>query len=85
MPNKQEVKMETKAKLFINGRSQAVRIPKAYQFEGVKEVIIRKEGDSLVIVPARATWESFAEKAPDVGDDFLSERPELLNGERVTF
>ena len=46
----------TNAKLFINGRSQAVRIPKAYQFQGVSEVLIRKEGDTLIIVPARKTW-----------------------------
>lgn len=77
--------METKAKLFINGRSQAVRIPKAYQFVGVDEVVIRREGNSLIIVPARKTWESFAEEAPVVGDDFMSERPEMLNGERVRF
>jgi len=75
----------TKAKLFINGRSQAVRIPKAYQFEGVDEVIIRKEGDALVIVPARKTWRSFAKEAPAVGDDFMSERPELLDSDRVSF
>ena len=45
--------METIAKLFTNGRSQAVRIPKAYQFDGVDRVLIRKEGDALVILPAR--------------------------------
>ena len=36
--------METIAKLFTNGRSQAVRIPKAYQFDGVDRVLIRKQG-----------------------------------------
>ena len=77
--------MTAKAKLFINGRSQAVRIPKALQFTGVNEVTIRKEGDSLIIAPAHKTWETFADEAPVVGDDFMSERPELLNGERVTF
>ena len=71
--------METNARLFVNGRSQAVRIPKAYQFQGVSEVLIRKEGDALIIVPARKTWRSFADEAPAVGDDFMVERPELMD------
>ena len=71
--------METSARLFINGRSQAVRIPKAYQFTGVSEVLIRKEGDALIIVPARKTWPSYADEAPSVGADFMAERPELMD------
>ncbi len=77
--------METIAKLFINGRSQAVRIPKAFAFEGVDEVIIRKEGDKLVLEPARKTWQSFAAEAPPVGDDFMAERPDFGVGKRATF
>ena len=71
--------MATSVRLFTNGRSQAVRIPKAYRFQGVSEVLIRKEGDALIIVPARKTWTSYAEDAPAVGDDFMAERPELMN------
>ena len=71
--------METSARLFTNGRSQAVRIPKAYQFEGVSEVLIRKEGDALILTPARRTWTSYAGEAPPVGDDFMAERPELMD------
>ena len=71
--------MTTTARLFTNGRSQAVRIPRAYQFEGVSEVLIRKEGDALIIVPARKTWTSYAGDGPPVGDDFLAERPELMD------
>ena len=71
--------METTTKLFWHGRSQAVRIPEVYRFDGVNEVIVRKEGDTLVLVPARKTWESYAEEAPAVGDDFLSERTELTS------
>ena len=71
--------METSARLFINGRSQAVRIPKAYQFTGVSEVLIRKEGDALIIVPARKTWASYTDEAPAVGADFMAERPELMD------
>jgi antitoxin VapB len=39
------------AKLFTNGRSQALRLPKAFRFEGVTEVTIEKDGDALVVRP----------------------------------
>ena len=35
----------TAAKLFLNGRSQAVRLPKAFRFEGLTEVFIERDGD----------------------------------------
>lgn len=38
-------------KLFINGRSQAVRLPKAFRFEGVSEVLIERVGDAVVLRP----------------------------------
>ena len=44
--------MESVAKLFKNGRSQAVRLPKAFRFEGT-EVIIRKQGDQVILEPMR--------------------------------
>ncbi|MYC80890.1 MAG: antitoxin [Acidobacteria bacterium] len=77
--------MQATAKLFFNGRSQAVRIPKAYRFEGIDEVIIRKEGDALVIAPVRKSWKSYADEAPPVGDDFMADRPELMDSGRVAF
>lgn len=48
--------MET-AKLFINGRSQAVRLPKSYRFEGT-EVFIKKSGNSVVLIPYDAPWDT---------------------------
>ena len=77
--------MQVAAKLFFNGRSQAVRIPKAYRFEGVDEVSIRKEGDALVIAPVRKTWRSYADEAPPVGEDFMADRAEMTDSGRVTF
>lgn len=47
---------ESRAKLFWNGRSQAVRLPKAFRFEG-SEVSIRREGDAVVLEPVgKRTW-----------------------------
>ena len=42
----------TTAKLFKNGNSQAVRLPKAFRFQG-DEVAIRREGDSVMLEPVR--------------------------------
>ena len=77
--------MEVTAKLFANGRSQAVRIPKALQFEGVDEVILRKEGDALIVLPARKSWESFVDEVERADDDFMAERSDLMDDDRVVF
>lgn len=71
-----------KAVLFINGRSQAVRIPKEFEFEGVAEVEISREGDALVLRPARKTWTSFAD-APMAEADFLIDRADVEEDGRV--
>ena len=73
-----------KASLFRNNRNQAVRLPKDFEFEGVSEVIIRKEGSSLVLTPARKSWASFAD-VEKADDNFLTDRPDLLEDERVEF
>ena len=75
--------MTTTAKLFINGKNQAVRIPKVFEFIGIDEVNIRKEGDTLIISPTRKNWMSFS-ASPKADDDFMTERPELLDEDRVT-
>ena len=66
-----------KAKLFINGRSQAVRIPKEIAFLGIDAVNVEKRGNSVILTPARKTWESFSEMAP-ADDDFMVIRPRLV-------
>jgi antitoxin VapB len=73
----QESGMSIKAKLFINGRSQAVRIPKELAFDGVDAVLIQKQGSSLILTPVRSTWMSFAE-LPPAAEDFMQLRPRLL-------
>jgi antitoxin VapB len=69
-----------RAKVFWSGRSQAVRLPKQFRFEG-KEVRIRKEGDRVILEPIEKPrwpegfWEAFDE-LPEVPDDFeLPPRP----------
>lgn len=66
-----------KAKLFINGRSQAVRIPKELAFRGIDAVNVEKRGNTIILSPARKTWESFAE-LPKADEDFMVIRPRLV-------
>ena len=49
----------TTTKVFMTGRSQAVRIPKAFRFR-CPEVVVRRRGDSLLLTPATGnTWADF--------------------------
>ncbi|WP_049722434.1 type II toxin-antitoxin system VapB family antitoxin [Gilvimarinus polysaccharolyticus] len=70
------------ASLFRNGRSQAVRLPKDFEFLGVSEVEIIQDGDSLILRPARKSWSSLA-KEGKADPDFLIERPEVIEEGRV--
>jgi antitoxin VapB len=71
-------------KLFKNGQSQAVRIPKPFQFIGIDEVTIRRQGNSVIITPKRKSWASFA--GMGVADvDFMAERIEMIEADRVVF
>lgn len=73
---------EMAARLFKNGQSQAVRIPRVLQFEGIDEVLIHREGDAVIITPKRKNWTSFAQ-LPNADDDFMAERPDLFDSKRV--
>jgi len=70
------------ASLFKNGKNQAVRLPKDFEFEGVTEVEIIKEGESIILTPKRKSWSSFSdiEKADS---DFLLERSNVIEDGRV--
>lgn len=60
------------AKLFRNGRSQAVRLPKEFRFEG-NEVSVRREGDAVILEPLRPRawprgyWRRWGKATRDLG------------------
>ena len=60
------------AKVFENGRSQAVRLPKEYRFKD-DEVMINKVGDVVLLVPKSAKWETFMRSLDMFSLDFLIE------------
>jgi antitoxin VapB len=69
------------AKLFKNGQSQAVRLPKQFRFEGVA-VSIQKIGDSVVLSPIQDGWDSFFEAAADFSPDFMADREQSVQPDR---
>jgi antitoxin VapB len=64
--------MET-AKIFMNGRSEAVRLPKDFRF-GSKEVYIKKIGDLVMLIPKKEVWNTFVASLDEFSSDFMTER-----------
>lgn len=73
--------MNQVAKLFKNGRSQAVRLPKEYRFEG-DEVLIRRQGEDVVISPKQMSWDDFFDQASVFDGNFLADREQAAPQER---
>lgn len=69
------------AKLFKNGRSQAVRLPKKYRFEG-DTVLVRKVGNGVLLLPEQGAWESLIESTKEFSDDFMASREQGVVDQR---
>lgn len=80
--------MADTAKLFVTGRSQAVRLPREYRFEG-EEVFIRRDPVTGDVVLSRKpdSWEGFLELAAqvEVPEDFMADRHDEPAPERELF
>lgn len=61
------------AKLFINGRSQAVRLPKDYRFDA-DEVVITRIDDAVILYPRGKGWDLFARGIERFTEDFMQDR-----------
>ena len=73
--------MQRKAKVFMNNRSQAVRLPKEFQFR-TQEVFIRKQGSEVVLSPRPFDWTSYLAQGPVASTDFMEGIEELPVQER---
>ena len=60
------------AKVFENGRSQAVRLPKEYRFTS-DEVMVNKIGDIVLLLPMTNKWDSFMKAIDLFSDDFMAD------------
>lgn len=63
-----------KAKIFQNGRSQAVRLPKEFRFSG-DDVYIKQVGQVILLIPTKTNlWEAWGENMASFTTDFMSDR-----------
>ncbi|NTV67592.1 MAG: AbrB/MazE/SpoVT family DNA-binding domain-containing protein [Chlorobaculum sp.] len=72
------------AKIFTSGRSQAVRLPKEYRFEG-KEVIVRHFGSGVILLPCDKPWDMLeaALNEFETGFELEREQPETQSREEI--
>ncbi len=72
----------TRARLFTNGRSQAVRLPKAFRFPGSEVLIRRGDGDTVVLEPVpQSTWpDHYWETIDELADDLALGRVPPIGG-----
>ncbi len=61
------------AKIFANGRSQAVRLPKEFRFDE-EEVFIKRVGEMVVLIPYHAPWQSLIDSLDQFSDDYMDTR-----------
>jgi antitoxin VapB len=61
------------AKLFKNGDSQAVRLPKEFRFQGT-EVFLQRMGNAVVLLPKTKSWETLIGSLAKFPSDFMSDR-----------
>ena len=69
------------ARLFRNGQSQAVRLPKEFRFEG-EFVYVKRSGRAVVLLPAKGLWSSLVESLDKFSDDFMAKRAQPPAQER---
>ena len=72
------------AKLFQNGQSQAVRLPKEFRFDD-SEVFIKKTGNVVHLIPRSESWSSLLSSLKKFSPDFMPEREQPTLDKRETF
>ena len=72
------------ARLFQNGQSQAIRLPKEFRFSGDK-VFIKKMGNTVVLIPYQSSWQPLFNSLDQFSDDFMEsrEQPEQRTREGI--
>ncbi|MBA4372966.1 MAG: AbrB/MazE/SpoVT family DNA-binding domain-containing protein [Thermodesulfovibrio sp.] len=72
------------AKLFQNGQSQAVRLPKEFRFED-DHVFVKKSGNVVMLIPAKDSWDTLIRSLDKFSDDFMAERKQPKMQKREDF
>lgn len=68
--------MSAVAKLFKNGQSQAVRLPKEFRFENQEELFIKRVEDGVILMPKndKSVWDHMFDRLDEFSDDFMQTR-----------
>ncbi|EDK1561846.1 type II toxin-antitoxin system VapB family antitoxin [Enterobacter hormaechei] len=67
-----------KVSIFKNGNNRAVRLPRDMDFEGVNELEIIREGDTIILKPIRKSWSSFFEESHPDDKNFMPDRQDII-------
>lgn len=70
------------AKIFQNGKSQAIRLPKEYRFQGTK-VYVKRVGNAVVLIPEHNSWQTLVESLDQFSDDFMETRQQPPTQDRA--
>jgi antitoxin VapB len=70
------------ARLFNNGRSQAVRLPKEFRFEG-NDVYVKKLDNIVMLFPMEDPWIPLIKSLDKFSDDFMAERKQPAMDKRI--
>lgn len=73
--------MQRTAKIFMNNRSQAVRLPREFQFT-TSEVFIRKSGEEVILSPRPQNWTEYLKSGPVASGEFMEGVEDLPVQER---
>jgi antitoxin VapB len=69
------------AKIFMNGRSQAVRLPKEFRLPG-DDVFIKRLGNIVILIPKDAPWSPLVKSLDQFTDDFMESREQPIQNKR---
>lgn len=72
-------------KPFMNGRSQAVRIPKEFRFKDEEDLCLRKIGDVLIVVPKSKVLDIFSQAIVNYPEDAIPERDTTIQQRELEF
>jgi len=61
------------ARIFQNGQSQSIRLPKEYRFRGDR-VYLKRMGNAVFLLPEYDSWQTLVESLSMFSDDFMAER-----------
>lgn len=75
------------AKIFKNGQSQAVRLPKEFRFENQEELFVKKVEDGIILLSKndKSVWDNMFDRLDEFSEDFMQTRVQLTQNREDLF